>query len=181
MTVRYLRSAVAALVILAMVGCGGGEKNTVDSQSDAALDGTPRTGGTLVRRIESECKTLNWVLYTTVYENYIMRHLYDPMIDFNEELEYIPVLAKSWTVSDDHLRITVTLRDDIHWHDGEPITANGQGSGPGGARAQQGRVFQQARPCRSPGRALRSIRVERAIRTVSLCHLAGMADSEAHL
>lgn len=119
---RYQVSVLAALMALTLTGCGGGEKNEVDPQS-TTVTGAPRSGGTLVRRIESECKTLNWVLYTTVYENYVMRHLYDPLFDFNKELEYTPVLAKSWSVNDDRTRITVTLRDDIYWHDGQPITS----------------------------------------------------------
>lgn len=122
MAARYWRSAVAALVALAVAACGGG-KETNETGEPAVSTGKPVSGGTVVRRIESECKTLNWVLYTTVYENHVMRHLYDPLIDFDQELAYTPVLARSWSVSDDHLRITVVLRDDIHWHDGEPITA----------------------------------------------------------
>lgn len=62
-------------------------------------------------------------MYTTEYENYVMRQLYDPLVDFDENLEYVPVLAEGFEVSDDHLRITLRLRDNIYWHDGQPITA----------------------------------------------------------
>lgn len=34
----------------------------------------------------------------------------------------IPWLAESWTVSDDNLTWTFTLRDNVRWHDGEPLT-----------------------------------------------------------
>ncbi|MFZ4813704.1 MAG: ABC transporter substrate-binding protein [Phototrophicaceae bacterium] len=33
-------------------------------------------------------------------------------------------LAKDWTVSEDNLTYTITLRDDIFWSDGEPINAD---------------------------------------------------------
>lgn len=107
-------------------GCGGGgnrsEKGTADSTGVARTE--PRSGGTVIRRLESECKTLNWVLYTTQYEIFVLRHLYDPIVDFNQAGEMIPVLAAALpTVSPDHLRITVTLRKDIHWQDGTPITS----------------------------------------------------------
>ncbi len=38
------------------------------------------------------------------------------------ELE--PGLAKSWEVSPDNLKITLTLRDDLKWSDGEPLTVD---------------------------------------------------------
>jgi len=103
-------------------GCGGGGDT---HKGDAGNSGssTPHRGGTVVRRLESECKTLNPVLQTTTYENYVDRYLFDRLIDWNDKLEYVPVLAKSWDISSDHLRITVHMRDDIRWHDGVPITS----------------------------------------------------------
>jgi len=119
---------VGALCTL-LAGCGGKEKragngaSASDSAGVAAAE-KPRDGGTVIRRLESECKTLNWVLYTTAYENFVLRHLYDPIYDYDERGDMIPVLATELPqVSDDHLRITVKLRTDIHWQDGQPITA----------------------------------------------------------
>lgn len=38
--------------------------------------------------------------------------------------EVVPALAESWEVSDDNLRITYTLRPNLKWADGEPLTAD---------------------------------------------------------
>lgn len=108
------------VVLFSSPGCGGGGEKA--ATTEVASD-TPHRGGTIVRRLESECKTLNWVLYSTAYENYVLRYLYDPLIEVDEKLEYQPVLAESYKISDDHLRITVRLRDNIRWHDGVPITS----------------------------------------------------------
>jgi peptide/nickel transport system substrate-binding protein len=124
--IRPTRNTIAPLLLaLGLVfGCGGGGSDKGDDGTGAAVaDGTPQRGGTIIRRIESECKTLNWVLYTTQYEDYVLRYLYDPLIEIDEKLEYQPVLAESFEVSDDHLRITIRLRKDLKWHDGVPITA----------------------------------------------------------
>ena len=43
---------------------------------------------------------------------------YDP-----KTLESIPEAAKSWTVSEDKLTYTFTLRDDLFWSDGTPMTS----------------------------------------------------------
>lgn len=119
---KYAFLGLAVLWLGAAGGCGGGGDEV--SSNDTGVSGEPAPGGTIVRRLESECKTLNWVLYSTAYENYVLRYLYDPLIDVDDKLEYTPVLAESYDISDDHLRITVRLRTDIHWHDGEPITAD---------------------------------------------------------
>src|SRR5690606_628389 len=39
------------------------------------------------------------------------------------DLTLEPRAAESWTVSDDGLRVEVTLRPELRWSDGEPITA----------------------------------------------------------
>lgn len=39
-------------------------------------------------------------------------------------LEYIPNMAESYSISEDNLTFTFTLRKDIKWSDGEPITAH---------------------------------------------------------
>ncbi|HEY5890154.1 MAG TPA: ABC transporter substrate-binding protein, partial [Acidimicrobiia bacterium] len=40
------------------------------------------------------------------------------------DFEPIPGLAESWTASDDGLTYTYTLREDLKWSDGEPLTAD---------------------------------------------------------
>jgi peptide/nickel transport system substrate-binding protein len=128
--VRFVRHAVfAGVIAVALGGCGSRGDNaqkaqTADTTHVETASGQPRTGGTVIRRLESDCKTLNWVLYTTQYEDFILRLIYDPLFDYDKDGNYIPVLAaKLPTVSSDHRRITVTLRSDIHWQDGTPITA----------------------------------------------------------
>jgi peptide/nickel transport system substrate-binding protein len=107
-------------VLLILTSCSGGDTKKETAENISTQD--TRTGGTVIRHLESECNTLSWVLYTSVYENYVLRLLYDNLLDRDENLNIIPVLAKDYSISDDHMKITITLRDDIYWHDGLPIT-----------------------------------------------------------
>jgi peptide/nickel transport system substrate-binding protein len=43
-------------------------------------------------------------------------------VDYDNKL--VPMLAKSWSVSDDGLKWTFVLRDDVKFHDGTPLTAD---------------------------------------------------------
>ena len=126
-----MRRGAGLITILALCAVAAGcAKKTDQSGQGAAGDSVlaaaaiPHPGGTVIRRLDSECKTLNWVLYTTAYEKFVLRHVYDPMLDYDEHGNMVPVLAAELPqVSDDHLRITVKLRQDAHWQDGVPITA----------------------------------------------------------
>ena len=46
------------------------------------------------------------------------------LFDYDQNLEIVPILAKSWEVSEDGLTWTFHLRDDVYWHDGEKFTAD---------------------------------------------------------
>ena len=80
-------------LLLSLSSCGG---DTYVQK--AAPTGTPTTGGVVYRHLESDCKTLNWVLYNTVYENYVLRYLYDTLLDYDQNLDVIPVLHEEVVV-----------------------------------------------------------------------------------
>jgi peptide/nickel transport system substrate-binding protein len=118
---RWVKLVLLALVAV-LTSCGGGDTERVAERTGNSAE-QPTPGGTVVRHLESDCKTLNWVLYTTVYEDYVLRHLYDRLLDYDQNLDIIPVLARDYDVNDNHTRITVTMRDSVFWHDGEPVTS----------------------------------------------------------
>lgn len=137
---------VAAVLAVALVACvRGGEKHhekTVDtvSQSDVAapdpwlegqlpdlLQGTPRRGGTLVVRMQSEppslCRITDadlgmvWMLERKVYETLAVA---DPARHPDYPLQ--PLLAERWEISDDGRTLTFHLRRGVKWHDGRPFS-----------------------------------------------------------
>jgi peptide/nickel transport system substrate-binding protein len=114
--------AAALLALVAASSCGRDKKPT-PGPAAAGKEVRPAAGGVVNRHLESDCKTLNWVLYTTSYENNVLRLLYDRILDYDRNMDIVPVLAEKYEVSKDHLRIAVTLRDSLLWDDGEPLTA----------------------------------------------------------
>ena len=50
--------------------------------------------------------------------------LCDKLVDITPELEIIPQLATDWSWSDDGTGLTMTLRDDVTFHDGTPFNAD---------------------------------------------------------
>ena len=47
--------------------------------------------------------------------------LYNGLVDLDDSLHVIPMIAKSWEISSDGKIYTFTLRDDLHFHDVVPL------------------------------------------------------------
>jgi len=78
----------------------------------------------LVQAILSDPKTFNTVISTDATSSSVGSMIFDGLIDENPNTgEIEPALAKSWTVSEDKLKFTFTLRKNLKWSDGQPITA----------------------------------------------------------
>lgn len=54
---------------------------------------------------------------------YMMTLMYDTLFWLDEDLEPQPWLVDDWEVSDDGLTWELSLRDDVTFHDGEPLTS----------------------------------------------------------
>jgi peptide/nickel transport system substrate-binding protein len=49
--------------------------------------------------------------------------IFDGLTRYNEDGDLVPALAEGWEVSEDRQTITFQLRDDVFWHDGQPVTS----------------------------------------------------------
>lgn len=55
---------------------------------------------------------------------FLIKNLYDSLIEYTSEGEAIPSLATEWTIASDNTSVTVKLRDDVKFHSGTPFNAN---------------------------------------------------------
>ena len=73
--------------------------------------------------MHSDLKIIDPV-WTTAY---IVRNhgylIYDTLFSIDGNLQVKPQMVDKWTVSDDKLTWTFTLRDGLEWHDGTPVTS----------------------------------------------------------
>jgi peptide/nickel transport system substrate-binding protein len=105
-------SASKYVVAIAMVAgaCGGG---------DGASSGR---GGTVSVGMASDFQPINSITagdqYTVELINYA---LFTPLIQYDEKLGVRPYLAEKWDMTAND--ITFTIRRDVKWHDGRPVTA----------------------------------------------------------
>ena len=72
----------------------------------------------------AEPPSLDPGLATDTTSSNILLNIMDPLVKLDEEtLEPIPTAAESIETSDDGLTVTFTLRDDLEWTNGDPVTA----------------------------------------------------------
>ncbi len=84
-------------------------------------------GDWLVWAFRVEPKTLNnFSAENDIYAKWMtVPYIFEPLLFYNfDDLTMEPHLAKSYSISDDGLEITFVLRDDIHFSDGVPVTAD---------------------------------------------------------
>jgi len=124
--VNSWRVATALLVIVAACSSGGGEPTTTTGTGGtdtSTTAGSSATGGTVRIGYGGAPADLNPGM-GVLAEDYIMYDLvYDPLIEIDLDGNFQPKVATDWVASDDGLTWTLTIRDDIVFHDGTPLTA----------------------------------------------------------
>jgi peptide/nickel transport system substrate-binding protein len=110
--IRFGVFAFIAFVVFVAAGCAGG---------GAPQSNTPP--GTLYVALEAEPPELDPNLSSAYVDRQVMASLYDKLVDIDENGEIVPMLAKSYNVSDDGKVYTFHLRDGIKFHDGTEFNA----------------------------------------------------------
>ncbi|MGD0351908.1 MAG: ABC transporter substrate-binding protein [Dehalococcoidia bacterium] len=101
--------ALALVLITLTSGCAKGTTVTNDF-----IDG--ESGG--------DAETLNWILAADATSFSYAGHTVDSLATYDNQLNIqLRCLAKDIEVSPDGLVYTVTIRDDLKWSDGSPVTA----------------------------------------------------------
>lgn len=131
---RMLALLLAALMLVTLfAGCGGdtstdtttGDTTTGDtSTGDSAGDATSADG--LVEfnlALNQDLYAMNLGGADSGMEGIVFPLMYDYLIYRDAEGNLIPRLWTSWEVSDDGLSWTVTLREGVTFHNGEPFTS----------------------------------------------------------
>ncbi|MBN9540274.1 MAG: ABC transporter substrate-binding protein, partial [Alphaproteobacteria bacterium] len=78
---------------------------------------------TLKASLHSDLKIIDPIWTTALITQYHGYLVYDTLFALDDKLQVKPQMVDSWTMSDDKLTWTFTLRDGMTWHDGAPVTA----------------------------------------------------------
>ena len=78
---------------------------------------------TLKVALHSDLKIIDPIWTTALISTHHGMMVYDTLFSLDEKLAVKPQMVDKWSVSDDKLTWTFTLRDGLEWHDGQPVTA----------------------------------------------------------
>jgi peptide/nickel transport system substrate-binding protein len=126
---KYKLFYLLVLAALLLSACGGAPSAGTEAPSSAAeapaAEASEASAEAAVVRIgwAGSPDTLNPGLAILVEAYTILELVYDSMYELNLDGSFTLTLAESVEVSDDGLVYTYKIRDDIKWHDGQPLTA----------------------------------------------------------
>lgn len=95
--------------------------NILTKIQDRYLVTVPRFGGTLKEGMIGTPRFINPVLATSHSDKSISNLIYSGLMTLDENGKPIPNLAESYSISEDGKIYTFILKDNIKFHDGEPV------------------------------------------------------------
>src|SRR5471032_1594327 len=115
--------ALAALCTGAAAGCRS-DTPSEPATSAASNRDVPR-GGELLASVRSEPRSFNRHAARDTTTNLVSNLTQAKLVVVNQATQAVePSLAERWTTADDGRRVTMTLRRDVVFSDGQPFTAD---------------------------------------------------------
>ena len=94
----------------------------IDDEQETKDKPSPQNGGTLKMSMRIP-KTLNPLINDDVTVDRALKLIFEPLFYIDTNSKVVPNIAQSYSLSSDGLELTVNLRQDALWQDGERITA----------------------------------------------------------
>lgn len=82
----------------------------------------PAHGGTITEGIIGIPRFINPLLAVSDADRDLAALVYSGLLRRNEDGELVPDLAEKYEITEDGLTYTITLKNDLTWHDGTPLT-----------------------------------------------------------
>ncbi len=122
---------IYSFVITLLSGCLRSEDINNENELEENIP-TPTQSETVVTPIEGGVlklsmripKTLNPLLNEDVTVDRILKLIFEPLVVLDEKQKPIPNIAETIEFAPDGLSVLITLKNNITWSDGEPITSN---------------------------------------------------------
>lgn len=83
----------------------------------------PVAGGRANVVVQPEPPSLMLGLVQNAPAQMVAGNIYEGLLRYDTDLQPMPSLAKSWTVSDDGLTYSFELEQGVKWHDGQPFSS----------------------------------------------------------
>jgi peptide/nickel transport system substrate-binding protein len=130
---RQFLASLGTVGALGIAGCSSSSGSASDSDSDSGSDGSSgeteetaadlSSGRTLRANIAQQIGTIDPAKGTDYVQSMALINMYDSLVFPTGSGSIEPALATDWSISDDNLSYTFTLREDAVFHSGNDVTA----------------------------------------------------------
>lgn len=117
---RIVLTAVLAIFSLLMTACG--TSSTTGGETTTPVTKGPQVGGNLVVGLTGDPYNLAPWVSNDMNASVMMNIALPNLMDTDDSAKKIPSIMKEYKVSDDAKVYTVTIPDNLKWHDGVPFT-----------------------------------------------------------
>ena len=118
----WLALLVSSFALVA-AGCGGDDEEGSSGTGATTGEGAEAANQVITVNWGAEPPSLDPGLATDVTSSNILLNIMDPLVALDKDLKPVPVAAESFETSEDGLTVTLKLRDDLKWTNGDPVTA----------------------------------------------------------
>ena len=122
--------AMAGCMAASLAACGGSASSAASTETSTAASTEAATGeestgvaSGFTVQLGSNTETLDPALNNAIDGANTLITVFEPLLLIDENNEVIPGQAESYTVSEDGLTWTFTMRDGLKWSDGSDLTA----------------------------------------------------------
>jgi peptide/nickel transport system substrate-binding protein len=84
---------------------------------------SPRRGGVLRAGLNADPPNMDPHRSSAAVDRQVFQSLFDKLVDINKDLDIVPMLATSWTITNGGRTYTFKLRSNVVFHDGTPFNA----------------------------------------------------------
>lgn len=122
--------SILLVTTIIFTGCVPGSDDVDEDTDTAAETPAPETdtedSGEKILRTNnaSEPGSLDPALAQGTHESWVLNHTFEGLMKLDENGEVAPGMAEDYELSDDDLTYTFTLKDDVKWSNGDPVTAH---------------------------------------------------------
>ncbi|WP_251551435.1 ABC transporter substrate-binding protein [Neobacillus muris] len=106
------------------VACSSKSESGASSEEKAGSESSvKKTDNTLIIGLDDDPPQLDPHRSSAAVDRQVFHSLFNTLIDIDENLEFVPELAKEWTISEDELTYTLKLQEGVQFQDGTPFNA----------------------------------------------------------
>lgn len=119
-TKKIMSMALAATMVIGVLsGCGNSDAKTTETSKKSSSDRED-----IIVGYHMEPATLDPNNMGDGGSFMVTAQIYEGLLWLTDDLEVEPMLAKSWDITEDGLKYTFHLEEDVQFHNGEPLTAD---------------------------------------------------------